>query len=1099
MREAPGGGGVVSLKKLLVVGVGALAILLVAVLALPALVDWNARKADIAARLSAAAGRTVEIDGDLGLSLLPAPHLTVENLRLLNPPGFQGPDMARLARLDARVALMPLLGGHIQVETVTLVKPEFIFELSSDGRFNWTVAAERAAPVPAAEAGGGLATAISLDQLHLEGGSVLYRDGMSGRETRIDDLRARLIAGSLIGPFQVQGDFTVHGVPIRGEMTSGRFGPAAAVPVRAAFETAGGEAAFRFAGIMSEAPDGGRRVQGDLRAEGNDAAAALAALRLATAGHPMLAAAAHPFAVRAALEADGGTTTVHTLEVQLGDTRAAGNGAVTLGAIPHAKLVLALNRLDLDAWLAAGRKAAPPAGGRTPAARSAPAAPVPSVPFALPLGVLAELDLSADAVVYKGGVVRQARLEAALADGVVAIDRLGALLPGGSDLVMAGSLAAADGAPTADLRLEGNAENLRGLLDWLQLDLRGVPADRLRRASLSARVQGRPDRFDVTGVDLRIDTSRVTGGLAYVDRGRPAFGVRLDIDRLSLDAYRSEPPPTVARPQDGARAPDAAARAPDALVAELLGKADVNLRLTAESLIAANTAVQGLVLDAQSAGGVITVRDVSVTDVAGVTAKMSGQIGGLAPLRNAHLTLEAKAATLAGVPRLVAWPAVLPLPEHLGAAAVRGRLAGDADKVALELTIDAAGGRLEAGGSVGRLVAGPAALDLKLRAVHERPEQVARLFGAALPAGLGPLDLYGAISGAPGAFAVQDIQGTIAGTAVRGKAKVETGGPRPRVDAEVQTGDLDLDRFGGTASSAHGAASSAQGAGLAPGEAGAAPPPSGAPAGWGALRALDGRLQWTGASVTAGGVRLDNPALRATLDDGVLILDQLDGGLAGGQIGATGRLAAPAGGAPQAQLAVTVVRAKPVSGLALGPLALSGGTVDLDLDLTAVGASEQAMLQTLAGTGRIAARDGALGGFDLGAVASRLTRVERPQDALDALMRGLQGGSTPFAGLDGTVVVERGTVRTNDMRLTAPLGAAGLAGTVSLPARSMDIAVRLDARADAEVPPLVLRLRGPWAQPTRSFDLKEIQSFLARRASGRPEEVIRGLLDGLRP
>ena len=85
--------------------------------------------------------------------------------------------------------------------------------------------------------------------------------------------------------------------------------------------------------------------------------------------------------------------------------------------------------------------------------------------------------------------------------------------------------------------LDANADNLRALLEWLGYAVDRVPADRLRKFSVTAQVTGRPDNIQFAGLDLRVDTSRVTGGIAYVDRGRPGFGARLEIDRLNLDAY----------------------------------------------------------------------------------------------------------------------------------------------------------------------------------------------------------------------------------------------------------------------------------------------------------------------------------------------------------------------------------------------------------------------------------------------------------------------------------------------------------------------------------------------------------------------------------
>ena len=69
------------------IGIGLLAVivLLVAVvLVAPSFVDWNVYKDRIAVEVRKAIGRELSIDGDIGLVLLPAPALSVENVRLAN-------------------------------------------------------------------------------------------------------------------------------------------------------------------------------------------------------------------------------------------------------------------------------------------------------------------------------------------------------------------------------------------------------------------------------------------------------------------------------------------------------------------------------------------------------------------------------------------------------------------------------------------------------------------------------------------------------------------------------------------------------------------------------------------------------------------------------------------------------------------------------------------------------------------------------------------------------------------------------------------------------------------------------------------------------
>src|SRR5215468_10018348 len=125
------------LKKLLI-GVGVIVLLLVLAVAIgPRLVDWNAYKPRVAAAVRNATGRDLAIEGNVSLSLLPTPTLSVAGVRLANMPGAATPDMARLKSLDISVALMPLLGGTIKVTKVTLVDPVILLERLPDGRANW--------------------------------------------------------------------------------------------------------------------------------------------------------------------------------------------------------------------------------------------------------------------------------------------------------------------------------------------------------------------------------------------------------------------------------------------------------------------------------------------------------------------------------------------------------------------------------------------------------------------------------------------------------------------------------------------------------------------------------------------------------------------------------------------------------------------------------------------------------------------------------------------------------------------------------------------------------------------------------------------------
>jgi uncharacterized protein involved in outer membrane biogenesis len=144
------------LRKIVFIVGGIVVLLVVAVLVGPSFVNWNQYKPQIAAEVEKATGRTLSIDGDLSLSVLPAPTLTAEGVRFANVEGGSGPDMMTLDALDVRVAFMPLLSGDIQVTSVTLVSPTILLEKLADGSANWEI--QPAGDADAADSGEAAAT-----------------------------------------------------------------------------------------------------------------------------------------------------------------------------------------------------------------------------------------------------------------------------------------------------------------------------------------------------------------------------------------------------------------------------------------------------------------------------------------------------------------------------------------------------------------------------------------------------------------------------------------------------------------------------------------------------------------------------------------------------------------------------------------------------------------------------------------------------------------------------------------------------------------------------------------------------------------------------
>jgi uncharacterized protein involved in outer membrane biogenesis len=1050
-------------KKLLFGFLIVLALLVGAILVVPGFIDWTKYKAEIAERIGALTGRAVVLNGDIDLALLPRPTLTVSGVRVANLPGASEPDLVRLKQLDVRVAFLPLLSGRIQVQSVTLVEPVIAPEVLRDGRRTWELSPGDL-QTGAGSPSHGFADAIRFDGVHIAGGTVIYRNHVTGTVERFEAVHADLIAGSLVGPFQIAGRFTARGVPLEAELSAGRVGEGGAMPMRLSVRLPDDEAVLRFAGIVMT--DGPARLQGDLRAEGPDmrgpTAAALRAAGEAPAGDmpPVLG---QSFNLRTAIAASATSVDLNGIDLQIGETRGTGSVKYLPGTPARADLALSFNRFDLDSWLAV--------------AATTPGPHETALALRLPADIDARLSLAVDALAYNGNVVRQGRLDAKLDSGVLNIHRFGALLPGGADVAASGTVAAEQGVPVLGLAVEGNADNLRALLDWLGLRIDAVPADRLRRATLSAQLSGRPDDFRVAGLDLQVDTTHLTGGIAYADRGRPGFGIRLDIDRLNLDGYL--PQWTGVTDTGEPVATDLDRRLSD--LASWLGDFDANVEAEIGVLTAAGTALQQITLDATVNNGSLTLRRFHSPDMAGVVVGLEGRVGRLASLDDLDLTVKLEAASLAAAGRAMGLTLPLP-PERLGPVAVDGRIAGDPERLALELKLAAADGSIEAGGTLSQIRT-ESNWDLKVRATWPDALKLLGLFAPDYrPAAADPgaFDLYAEVAGSPSALSLSAVQGMVGPVSVQGEATVDLAGERPEIVADIQTGVLPVDAFRPASGRAR----------LLPGlaaEIGQPWPTEPFDHGW--LHAVDGRLALTSRAILWDGWRLDEPALQASLKDGVLILKQLDGEVMGGRIGLSGLLAAPPGAdaVPRASARLTAVGVRPggasppAAGERISGFGLTEGMADIEADLSTTGGSAAAMIAALSGTGSLGVRDGTLTGIDLAQAAERLSAEGTPRERLDGLTRALSGGQTGFRRLYGTMKVDHGVMRTDDLTLMSDAGEILAAGTVDLPRRLLDLLLKVRLAGTEGAPEPEIALQGPIDRPQRTLNAEALKERLTNR------------------
>lgn len=136
-------------RKVLAWIAGALLALIVVVILIIALFDWNRLKPFINDKVSQAIGRPFAINGDLTVdwqrdhsdgwlkSLVPWPEFTARDISVANPDWAQQPQFARLEALRFRLSPLPLLAHRINVPSLQLVQPTIDLERDKSSRATW--------------------------------------------------------------------------------------------------------------------------------------------------------------------------------------------------------------------------------------------------------------------------------------------------------------------------------------------------------------------------------------------------------------------------------------------------------------------------------------------------------------------------------------------------------------------------------------------------------------------------------------------------------------------------------------------------------------------------------------------------------------------------------------------------------------------------------------------------------------------------------------------------------------------------------------------------------------------------------------------------
>lgn len=341
--------------KLIVVALATLVVLLVAaVLILIAWVNPNDYRGGISQLARDQAGVALRLEGDLAWTLFPVLGFRASDVGIGLQPG--APELASIAELAVGVEVLPLFQRRLAVDAVHVDGMSLALQVDAQGRGNWeTDAAEQTSEAGAPAAASSSPTfAVDLASVQLTDAVIRYSDAAAGSDYRIDVARLQLSDVRFGEAFPLQLEADVAGLfpaalplSLSGDITIGQSADTIRLAIKQLLlstlrssgwvEVNRGGDTRAFSGAINTSPVNLRQW---LQSVGESAPptrdkAAFSEARL-----------------ELALQGDEQAIQLKPLVIQLDDSHISGELAVTDVSAQALAFTLALDRLDLDRYLA---------------------------------------------------------------------------------------------------------------------------------------------------------------------------------------------------------------------------------------------------------------------------------------------------------------------------------------------------------------------------------------------------------------------------------------------------------------------------------------------------------------------------------------------------------------------------------------------------------------------------------------------------------------------------------------------------------------------------------------------------------------------------
>jgi uncharacterized protein involved in outer membrane biogenesis len=838
-------------KRWLEIGLIAVAVVggIVAVLAgIPGLIDVESYKPGLIQAVRDTTGRELVIDGPMKLRMFPVPGVGAGTVRFANAVGAKGAQMIDVRWVAVRPSWSALLHGKVEVGTLTLYQPTIVLETDAKGVPNWEFAPGKNERQAEGAPSSGFHLAVG--RLQIVGGTITYTNPQTKAVFTAENVNAGATVRSFDGPFEIDGEATVNGVPLKLDAAVGENTPAGH-KARLKLEVSSGTLDFK--GSVSKIGLDGA-LAGHLELKTGVLSDFVSSVYNAL-GAPKPAfdtSGAGRFSFDGDIDAAADHLTAKDFHLAMGKDDASGTLSIAAKPTPAISGKLALSRLDIGKW-------------REILSRPMDFAPEPVKAVAPPVGPspwsTVDVDLTVDVAeaLWRNQSIRNLSATFSMDKGVAIVPRLKATGPGG--LV----LDADAGKGTFLL----TASHLRDTLDWLGVEDGGIPRGALENFRLEGKLAAKENALQLSDGAFQLDHTRGTASGTLSLKTPLTVSLALGTDRFELDPYMPRPAST---PEAAAAAPVAAPPAPAPQPSP--NAAVIGLKLDIAKLGYRGETLNGVTGGATWRANVLRLDDIKVADLLGAKLGLKGQVSdfGTTPRFDLAFTETApdtdKLLDYAGLPKFVNG--------KIGASTASGNVAGTRGAVTVR---DVAAHLVDTDVRLSGTLAftSPATFDFRSFALQtpEAAKFVSVASGKPM-SGIGPISATGTLKGSEertiftGDLSVRDsaMNGTLDATL----------GKRPKLAANLNVPKtLDIDSLLGIEDDSAPAPLSPD---EAPSEVRHARPARKAtpkPIDLAALRSFDADLVISAKAMSMAALTVDYADLNATLKGGVFKINKLTG------------------------------------------------------------------------------------------------------------------------------------------------------------------------------------------------------------------------------